>query len=720
MADIELLDDPYKTAEQPIVEGDAPISVGPGEYEDPEAEKKETTSWSDEMEIVQMVVSRQKTSSDHFRSKRDIWDKCWDHYLQIYDGSGKESWQSRVFWPETPKVCETILANLHGALLSPKTPMEWQCKIKEYEDPVKDINDLIQNDANQGQLKLSLTNILREMVVIGTGIGKVEYDYDQSITMVKTRNKMTPVQRAVSIALNTPIDQYEYNFEPRPFITRDWAKISYVDRYKIFPEPWTTEISKNHWIIEEFQISNAQLVDLSNHPDEFYRLDGITDEVLNSNNGVDKGRDPDLQSKQDALNQDPVPMNYYDPDKTHTVSEYWGPAPAWMVKPEIKDDPIHKYDSVNAWFWVVDGKYLVRAKPNPFRDGEPPYVKFPYMSVPGDWDGIGPAELILHLQVEKNELVNTALDNVNIMLNKITAILKDKVPKDCWDRLVSKPGAMWLFENTDDVRRVMMPIEFNNLLKDIYMAINMVDAAIQEVTGAVKATIGVGGAEDEAGGGTFRGQLMNKQVATEKFMLYARTLEASAICEMWRKIYQRIYQYKSYRSVEKILGPARFSKFEYIPPEELDAVADLVPLGVMTMETKSVKVAQMDAFAKSWQGRPWLKEWDLARRQWIEMGQSDPDTVIFTKEELDAFTQAKKMAAMGGGMPGAGLATGPGLPPGMHRMPDGSMMRNDRMPGMAGGPPMENNPAVNPEIASRMPVRGPGVGDMGQSGGPLG
>lgn len=713
MPDIELLDDPYKLADQPMVAGDAPMDINPGTYEDPYEEKKEPT-FTDDMEVVQMVTSRRKISWEHFQSKREIWDKCWDHYLQIYDATGKESWQSKVFWPETPKVCETILANLHGALLSPKTPIEWQCKIKEYEDGVKDVNDIIVNDANQGKLKLALTSIMREMCVIGTGVGKVEYDFDQSITMVKSRTRMTPVQRAVSIALNTPINQYEYDFEPRPFITRDWAKLSYVDRYKIFPEPWTTEISKKHWIIEEFQVTNAHLIELANHPDDFYRLNNITDEVLSSNAGKDKGADEDLKNKQDALSQEPVSMSYYDPDKTHTVHEYWGPAPAWMVNPEIKNDPNHKYDSINAWIWVVDEKYLVRAKPNPFRDGEPPYVKFPYMSIPGDWDGIGPAELIIHLQIEKNELVNTALDNVNIMLNKISAVLKDKVPKDCWDRLVSKPGAIWLFENTDDVRRVMMPIEFNNLLRDIYMAINMVDAAIQEVTGAVKATIGSGGGADEAGGGTFRGQLMNKQVATEKFMLYARTLESSSLCEMWRKLYQRIYQYKSYESVEKVLGQSRFSKFEYIPPEELDAVADLVPLGVMTMETKAVKVAQMAEFGKQYQGRPWFKEWDLARRQWVEMGQSDPDTVIFSKDELDQFNQQRKalFGGMGGGQPG------------MHQMPDGSMMPNSQMPGMPGGvmsgPNPGQNPAISPDMANRIPVQGPGVGQADMTGGPLG
>lgn len=651
-------------------------------------------------EIASMVTGRRRQSWDFFSDKRNIWDQCWEHMMQVYDSTGKEAWQSKVFWPETPKVCETILANMHGALLSPKAPLEWQCKVKEYEDLVRYTNDLMLNDINQGKLRYNLTPILREMMVLGTGVGKVEYDYKKEVTMVKKRQKQSMMQSMMAQMTGQRIDPYAYDFQPEEYVLKDWATVKYVDRYKIFPEPYSTEISKDHWIIEESQITNAELIEMANHEDEYYRYENVTEEVLNSGSPYNPGTDPDLQVKNAATNKNNVTLNYYDPDRPHLKQEYYGPAPRWMIDPNLLGDENAKYETVNAWFIVIDEKFVVCKKPNPNRDAAPPYVKFCYIQIPGDWDGVGPAELMRHLQVEKNELVNTALDNVNIMLNKITAILKDKVPKNNWDRLVSKPGAIWLFENIDDVRRAIMPIEFNNLLKDIYMAIQMVDAAIQEVTGAVKATLGVGGADEEAGGGTFRGQLMNKQVATERFMLYARTIESGTLMDMWRKLYQRVYQYKSYESIEGILGRVRFNEFELIPPEKLDQIADLVPLGSMTMETKSVKVAQMGEFGKAYQGRPWFKEYDLARRQWVEMGFTDPDTVIFSKEEMDKYTQFKKQL-LTQGMPGGPGMSGVGQPQG----------------GMAGPPPMEGPgveqmPSVNPAMAAQQGPQGPGVNPM--------
>lgn len=637
-------------------------------------------------EVISMVTSFQKSSSDFRDSKKSVWDKCWEHMLQVYDGSGKQYWQSQRFWPDTPKVVETITANLHAALLAPKVPVEWQVKVKEAEENIRNVNDLIQNDVNQSRFKLNFTDNLRELCILGTTVGKVEYEYVEDEVMVKKRQRAGLMERAMSQYTGAPTEEYGFDTAIEKKLTKDYASSKYVDLYKIFPEPGSTEITKKNWIIEVFKVTNADLIRLANHEDEYYRLENITLELLGNPGTGSSIKDEDTQERDQAMLKDDVIVPKLDPNVEHEVMEYWGPAPAWMVYPDLKNEDDYKYKQVNAWFWVIDGKYLVRRKINCYRDGEPPYFKIPYIKVPGDWYGIGPVELMIYLQVEKNELVNTALDNINIMLNKMVGILKDKVAKEDWSRLESAPGNLWLFENTDDIRKVMMPIEFQNLLKDIYMAIDMVDRAIQEVTGAVKATVGVGGAEDEAGGGTFRGQMMNKMAASERFMLYARTIEASGLSDLFRKFYDRIYQFKPYESVEKIIGKERFTNFEFITPEDLDKVADLVPLGTMTLETKGVELAQMNEYAKMWQGRPWFKEYDLARKQWLAMGKSDPDTVIFSPEEMKQYNEVRRslMGQMGGNSGiGMEMQRGGGEPPSMEVSRESRPMpQPGQMPGM--------------------------------------
>lgn len=662
-----------------------------------------------EQEICSMVVGRKTSSRTHREQFRLIWDKCWEHMKQVYDTTGKEGWQSKTFQPDTPKVVETIVSNLHAALLTPNMPAEWQCKIKEFEQQIRDVNDIVASDAEKGRMKVNFTDLLRSIGVTGTAVGKVGYDLKEEMVMVKERGKVSLMDRAIAAMSGRPAPVPMDSYTPKRMKVKDWATCEYRDIYKIYPEPFTTEISKDHWIIEESRITNRELVDLANSPDPYSRLKNVTQDLLNSSqNKVQE--DPETQIRRMALDQRSTVMSYFDPDMPHTLDEFWGPVPIWMVDPSKRDDPASKYTMVNAWIWVVDGSHCVRSVLTPYRDGEPPYVKFQYIRIPGVWWGIGPAELMIGLQIEKNEMVNTGSDQTNLSLNKIIAVIKDKVNKDDWQRLKSQPGGLWLFENIQRVEDAFKVIEFPDIGRDWYMKINMIDQAIQETTAANKSTVGAGGGEDQAGGSTFRGQLLNKQTSSERFMMYARTLESLGIADIYKKMYQRIYQFKSYESVAAVIGQERAKKFEFIPPEQLETAASLVPLGVMTMETKGVKLAQMGEWVKLFGTQPWAKIYDIARRMWIEMGYSDPDSVTFSQEEMDQFNQFRRQLM---------AEAPPGMEGSVTQGPDG---REVNMEGQ--GPPASpiagNTPGPTDGMPRpAMPARGPGASSIDVSGRPM-
>lgn len=657
-----------------------------------------------EQEICSMVRARKESSRTWREAKRLIWDKCWDHMKQVYDTTGKEAWQSKNFQPDTTKVVETIVANLHSALMSPAMPAEWQCKVKDAEEIVRSINDIVGNDIDKSRLKVTFADLLRSIGVVGTAIGKVDYKKEVANVMVKTRGKVGLAERAMAMLRGMPAPVAQDTYTEQEMVVKDWATCEYRDLYKIYPEPYTTDISKDHWIIEEGRITNRELVELANIQDEYQRLKNVTYDMLNSSPSNRVNEDPETQIRRQALEQRSTAMKYFDPDIPHVLDEYWGPVPVWMVDPSAMNDESRKYEMVNAWIWVVDGSHCVRSVVSPYRDAEPPYVKFQYIRVPGDWYGIGPAELILGLQIEKNEVVNTGSDQTNLSLNKIVAVIKDKVSKDDWQRIKSTPGGLWLFENIQRVGDAFQVIEFPDIGRDWYMKIELIDRAIQEVSAANKSTVGVGGADSDAGGGTFRGQLLNKQASSERFMMNARVIEACGVADTYRKYYQRIYQFKTYESVAKVLGEARSQKFEFIPPEELELVSNLVPTGVMTMETKGVKLAQMGDFAKMWNGQPWFKSYDFARRMWIQMGESDPDSVTFSEEEMTQFNEFRKqvMAETGMGIPGAGG-------------PDGSAPGESPSGPVAGDVPGPTDGMPRPA----MPARGPGASAIDVGGRPM-
>lgn len=696
---------------KPMYPSPEPMDAGtlPAEQSPQQLATKYSTMPVDQMvndEICGMVKSRKEASRQWREEKRSIWDKCWEHYKQVYDSTGKEAWQSKTFQPDTAKVVETIASNLHSALLSPDMPAEWQCKVKQFEEQVRAINDIVGNDANKSRVKVHFTDLLRSLCITGIAIGKIGYDFEKEVTMVKERGKASLVDRMLAMALRRPEPVPQDTYSPQEMVVKDWANCEYRDPYKIYPEPYTTDISRKHWIIEEARITNRELVDLANSPDPYTRIKNVSFDLLNSSS-VNIDNDPETQVRRMALEQRSTAMRYYDPDMPHTLDEFWGPVPSWMIFPEDMNNPEKQYSMVNAWIWVIDGQYCVRAVLSPYRDAEPPYIKLAYIRVPGDWYGIGPAELMMGLQIEKNEVVNTGSDQANLSLNKIVAVIKDKVPKDSWSRLKSAPGANWLFENVTRVSDAFQIIEFPDLGRDWYMKIELLDRAIQEVTGANKVTLGVGGGTDEAGGGTFRGQLLNKQASSERFMVSARVLETCGIGDMYKKMYQRIYQFKSYESVTSVLGEERSKKFEFLPPEKLEQIANLIPLGVMTMETKGVKLAQMGEWVKLFGKYPWSKVYEIARRMWIEMGYSDPDSATFSQEEMDQYNDFRRQLMVETSKGPQGLQS-PAQP-------------NSGVPQAASQPIAGNVPPPNEGMPRpAMPARGPGAASIDAMGAPMG
>lgn len=656
-----------------------------------------------DQEIRSMMNHRKQTSRDwKLQNKLPIWDKCWNHYKQVPDRTNKDIWQMSTFIPASPKVAEVIASNMHAALLAPDKPVEYQSRQPMFDPIVNDVNDLVAVDCDKSDWKVHWTDILRTLCVIGTGIGKIEYKKESAWVTIKERMKQIPGMDFMRQLIGLPTAPTETTIQKR-MLVKDYACMKNVDPYNIYPEPGSIEIDKDHWIIEEGKICNYKLQELLQDQDNPIR--NVTPEVLMSNPRT--LQNADSQEKDDILGEKVNTTAYLDPDQEHVLDEYWGPAPIWMVQPELYGSEEHKFQMVNAWFWLIDGIHVVRAQINPFRDAEPPYVKGVYIRVPGQFWGIGPLELMTGLQIELNEIRNSRMDNVNLILNKPVAVLKDTISPGQSSRLVSDPGQLWLFENIDDIRKAFFPIDFPDVTSDSWKSSGEIYNEIQEVTAANKATVGTGGGEDQSGGSTFRGQLLNKQTSSERFIMYSRIMEKTGLAKAYAKMYQRIYQFKGWKEAEQILGPERAQKFQFTAPEELEMMAKIVPLGVTTMENKGVKLAQMADEFKLFSGHPWFKEIDFARRMIVTGGDVDPDMFIMSDEELKIYNQVKMQALQGPQMPGMDQ-------PGLNQPPQGPPQIQHNSP-VAGNTP----PPMNGMPRPSMPVRGPGASPIDLSGRPM-
>lgn len=661
---------------------DAPMAE-PTEQEANQATSEQMVDY----EIRDMILKRVEASREFYRQRREVHDKCWNHYKQIYDKTNKESWQSTTFIPASPKVAEVITSNMHSALLGPDRPIEYQARQPMFEEQTRNANDLIALDMERSNFKVHWTDTLRSVCIIGTGIGKVEYKKEYADVQVKERVKELPMMGAFRRLAGLPEAPTE-SVTIKRMTVKDFACYKNVDRYDIYPEPGTVDFSKDKWVIERGKICNYKLIELSRSTEN--PVVNITDDLLMNNPSDVEDPTGDKAEKDAALGELTKSSAYMDPDQEHDLLEYWGPAPKWMVEPSLYGDKASKYEMVHAWFWLIDGTYVVRRQVTPWRDAEPPYVKGVYIRVPGQFDGIGPLELMIGLQIEANEGVNCRQDEINLKLNKPIAVLKSMVPQGEWARLVAGPGALWVFDNSDDIKKAFTTIDYDGNMTDSWRSTQMIMQEIEEVTAAVKATIGAGGSAGESGGGTFRGQLLNKQVAADRFIMYARMLESTGLGDAVRKMYHRIYQFKDLEQISKAIGEERAAKFEWVTPEDLDQMAKLVPLGVTSMENKGVKLAQMAEQFKMFMGQPWFKPFDHARRMMV-VGGDDPDLSIMSDEELKQYNEIKRGLISQGDVPpgpdGAG-PSGPGGPP------PGPVAGN--VPGPTDGLPQPAMPAAGP------------------------
>lgn len=670
-----------------------------------------------DQEILDMVNSRVELSKNWRRNYRLVWDKCWQNMKAIYDRTGKSNWQSTTFMPMTSKVVEVIASNLHSAIFSPEMPIEWQTRRSDMDQIVRSHNEVIQTDFDKCQAKAHFTDHIRNMCIMGTAIGEVGYTKQQETVMIKERKSQLPPQMKQMISsLGISTDE---KMVPKVMLVKDYATITNKDIYDIYPEPRKAEFSKDSWVIEESTITNRELFMGSMDQDEYYRFDNITDSLLEGQGMARVDQDPEKQTRRFALLDYNFYSHHLDPDREHKLRTFYGPIPLWYLKPELRNDPSRKYEAVPGCIKVVDGTWVIWKRLTPWRDAEPPFFKSNYIRIPNNFYGIGVAELVIGLQTEKNEIRNSRMDNMNIAQNKILAVMKEAVPNGEWKRLVSEPGAIWAFKGVDDVRKAVQQIELGSVNQDTWEASSEVENEAAEVTAANKETQASGGGAGSAD--TFRGQMQNIQQATGRWMLYARLFEWMGLVPCMKKFYQRIYQFKSYDDISLTLGPDRAAGFQFVAPEDLDKIAKLVPLGVMTMENKGVKLAQMNQFAMMWKDQPWFKALEFARKMAVTGGDPEPDQYLFSDQEMKQYNQMKMMAAM---MPqGPGMS--PGGPQGGLLGPNGQPAPQAPQSGQAANVPGGMNVSGNtvgpthgmPRPAN--PARGPGASPFDSHGSPL-
>ncbi len=570
-----------------------------------------------------------------WRSTRmhERWNKCDRNFHGIYDparAAAKEPWQSTMFIDITFQNVEIITSQIFKTMMAPTPPIAVAAGPAGDELQARLIQDVLDYELMRSKFKIAFYDALKEAVKYGTGFVKLYWDRTEDVRLRRLPVNQTPsevIESAPQEALmgQAPMPEPQitgFQMQAAPVMLKNQLCAKYVHIRDIFPEPNTVTWDK---VIHRDKLSYGTILKFIN--------DGYFLDVREQLQDVTEGEKFELDTR-DILQE----RGYYEVhrekprnEKIHTIWELYNKIPKkWLQENFGMPDGDEAEELVPAKVMVASGVAVLSSEINAQFDAECPVIKMDYIRT-GETYGKGIPELLFDDQDEINESGNLGIDNMNLILNKMLAVLDAAMVNPDQD-LVSKPGAMIrLKSNVDDVRKAVMPIEFPDLARSFQEHRFNLERMVQEKTGASRVSLGSAGMVKDTNQ-TLGGMEMLKQMFNERVAAYGMVIESEFILKVAERIYGLIYQNLTPEDLKPILGedlvqigeqPAppppppppgmpplpqmapiplmvpRYMAFAFPPPEVLANSYRIKPMGIFSLENKTVKAAQFMDWVKT-------------------------------------------------------------------------------------------------------------------------
>lgn len=634
------------------------------------------------------------------QNKHEKWNK-WDrNYHSIYDPTKKarkEPWQIAMFIGITVQTVEVICSQMFKTMMAPQPPI--QTTAGPAGDPLQAelIQETMDYQLRKSAFGVNFYDTLKEAVRYGSGFMKFYWE-----RLIDTRPRKVPLYENAEQVIESATPEAMAGDVPMPsprmtgfevqnkeVLLKNQLAARFVHIRDIFLEPNTTDCKH---VLHREKISYGEIV-----------------RHIKSGAFMDAREKLEYVVEGDAFEQDVQQAKhdrgYFEQhrevskfEKKHTVWELYCEIPRKWIDFDMPEGDDAE-ELVPARVVVASGCALLASERNTFFDGESPILKMDYIRT-GEPYGKGVIELIEDEQDEINELRNLRVDNVNMLMNRIIAIIETALvnPKD----LVSKPGGVVrLKANVEDVRKAIMPIDMGDVTSSSFKETFEIERQVQERTGANRVTLGSSN-EVRDTNQTLGGMELLRQTFNERLAAYGMIAEATFLLRGAEKIYSLIYQELTPDDMRPILGDdpveiepppmpgmpgvmvPRFLAFAFVPPEEVNRAYIFKPMGIFSLENKIVKAAQCLDLIKINTGNPMFDA--NAANKYVA-------TKLFGIDEAEKWwNQAPpippELAALGGG-PGLG---GGGAPP--------------DAPGMRGGPNGNQPNFLPPDPVNRQPLVG--------------
>ena len=262
-------------------------------------------------------------------------------------------------------------------------------QIEPAEEAARNMEKLIHDQLEESHAISVMRHVLFEMCLLGTGILKGPFNYEQA------EHKWT---------LN---DKGEREYTPSKKLV---PRIEAVSCWDLYPDPDAVQIEDADYVIQRHVYTRSQVRDLMNRP--FFRKSAIEDLLAYGSNYETRSYETALYDRE---NQEEYNKNRYE------ILEYWGVMDKSFVEEagiEIPDEIDSELDEVQINAWVSNG-HILRLVLNPFTPARNPFMVCPYEINPYQFFGVGIPENMDDAQTIMNGHARMAIDNLALAGNLV-------------------------------------------------------------------------------------------------------------------------------------------------------------------------------------------------------------------------------------------------------------------------------------------------------------
>ena len=271
----------------------------------------------------------------------------------------------------------------------PAPDLKTMPQVEPANEAAKNMETLIHDQLEESHAISVMRHVLFEMCLLGTGILKGPFNYEQS------EHKWT---------LN---DKGEREYKP---INKLVPRIEAVSCWDLYPDPDAVQIEDADYVIQRHIFTRTQIRDLVNRP--FFRKSAINDLLEGGPNYETRSYETALFDRE---NQEEYNKNRFE------VLEYWGTIDKALVEEagiEMPDDISDELDEVQINAWISNGQIL-RLVLNPFTPARNPFMVCPYEINPYQFFGVGIPENMDDAQTIMNGHARMAIDNLALAGNLV-------------------------------------------------------------------------------------------------------------------------------------------------------------------------------------------------------------------------------------------------------------------------------------------------------------